>query len=674
MSKKRSPATIEGLESRTLFSWSSYAQLVGQDKAGTDFPTINGSGVTVAVIDTGINYNLPSLGGGIGSNFKVIGGYDFLDNDSDPMDEDGHGTDTASVIAANPYTTGGITYQGVAPGAKLVALRVGTEQSITNDNIERALRWVINNYSTYKIKVVNLSLGSGNYTDAQTSSQLSDEFKQLRDLGIFVVAASGNSNDEQAGPISEDGVAYPAADPNVFAVGAVDSSDVISNWTQRSSELDLLAPGVNIVMPGLTSGFVTEDGTSFASPYVAGTAALIKQADPTAKAGDIGSILMSSGVANRDGDAESGNTTGLLFSRLDIDAALKLAATRVGKTASLVLGSIFDTALDSQGVLHAAFYDYIHGDLLYATRDTSGLWSSARVIDSAGVVGSQLSVAVDASGKAAIAYYDASNADLKYASFSGLSWSTETVDSNKTIGNAPSLAFDIDGNAYVSYYRRTGGYLRLARLFRDDHAWLRQTIDGGTGAIVGALSDIDVGEAAVRVGGFTEYDTTVAIAYADSTNGDLKYARLDVDNSSATWVINVVANTNGVSNIDLDLHLGPLNLGLQAQIAYLDVQSKSVKYAYKNTDWFVENIVTGAQYGASVQLSFDDAERPEVTYYNSSKKAIYTSTRQSSTSWSTVWNTTSYWLLSVATNERTGEKMLSWMTRDKLSMLSSTLS
>src|SRR5205085_8961582 len=140
-------------------------------------------------------------------------------------------------------------------------------------------------------------------------------------------------NEQLQRPIEQDGVAYPAADPNVFAVGAVSPTDVITPWTQRGDELDLLAPGENIVMPKLGGGTVTEDGTSFASPYVAGAAAMIKQKDPNFSAGDIGSILMTSGKDNRDGDTESGNTTGLEYSRLDIDAALKLTAQRVGKFA-----------------------------------------------------------------------------------------------------------------------------------------------------------------------------------------------------------------------------------------------------------------------------------------------------------------------------------------------------
>ncbi len=214
-------ALIEDLESRLLFAWSPYAKLVSQDIAANNFSSVTGKGVTIAMIDTGIDYNLPILGGGFGKGHKVIGGYDFFDNDTDPMDEDGHGTDTASVVAANPFTVNGITYQGVAPDANLVALRVGTETDISDDNIARALQWVIDEDKSkaFNISVVNISLGSGNYTTAQTNSQLSPLFQTLHDMGVFVTAASGNSNDQQSGPISQDGIAYPAADPSVFAVG-----------------------------------------------------------------------------------------------------------------------------------------------------------------------------------------------------------------------------------------------------------------------------------------------------------------------------------------------------------------------------------------------------------------------------------------------------------------------
>jgi subtilisin family serine protease len=664
---------LEALETRRLLAWSGYAQLIDQDVAADTYSSVTGAGVTVAVIDTGIDYTQASLGGGFGANFKVIGGYDFLDNDSDPMDTTGHGTAVAGVIAAEPYTVNGITYQGVAPDAKLVALRVGTESSISNTNIERALRWVIDNWQAFKISVVNLSLGSGNYTDSQTNSQLSDEYARLRDLGIFVVAASGNSNDQNSGPISEDGVAYPAADPDVFAVGAVDSNDIITSWTQRGDELDLLAPGVNIVMPQAGGGFVTEDGTSFASPHVAGAAALIKQLDPSAEPGDIGSILMSTGVNNRDGSGETGNTTTLQFSRLDIDNALRLTAQRIGKSSSLALNKTFDTALDSQGVLHAAFYDTTSGDLYYATRDIDGLWSKPKLIDAAGDVGAQLSIAVDTTGKVGIAYFDVTNTSIKYANFDGYRWLIRTIESDKHVGTTPSLAFDIDGNAYLAYERRTGGYVRMASLDRDTGAWTRRSIDGGAGALLGSSVSLDVGEAALRDGFFTRYDTTVAIAYSDNTNGDLKYARLDLDDATATWFVAVVDDANGIGNVDLNLHGGPTSTNLQAQIAYQDTASADVKYAYRNTTWFVETVSASGNVGTGVQLWFDANDRPAVTFYNATNKYVYTAVRNGTSNWSSSRDAASASILSVGFNERTGDAILSYLNRSRSNVFSNEL-
>src|SRR5687768_17234586 len=98
-------AALEALEPRRLFAWCAAAQLVDQDAAAASSPNLTGAGVTVAVIDTGINYNLAPLGGGMGSARNVVGGFDFLDNDADPMDTDGHGTAVAAALAARSYTT-----------------------------------------------------------------------------------------------------------------------------------------------------------------------------------------------------------------------------------------------------------------------------------------------------------------------------------------------------------------------------------------------------------------------------------------------------------------------------------------------------------------------------------------------------------------------------------------
>ena len=660
-------AAMDALEPRRLFAWSGAAQLVDQDTAAAGSPNLTGAGVTVAVIDTGINYNLAPLGGGIGGTKKVVAGYDFVDDDADPMDTDGHGTAVAATIAARPYTTGGITYQGVAPDARLVGLRVGASESIPTANIERALQWVITNYTNYGISIVNLSLGSGNYPDANDGSILADELARLRELGIFVVAASGNSNDDDSGPISEDGVSYPAADPNVFAVGAVDASDVISTWTQRGDELDLLAAGVDIVLPDLGGGYESVSGTSFAAPQVAGAAALLKQFDRKLLPGDVGSILTSSGAANRDGDDESGDTTGLLFSRLDIDAALSLARDRVGRSGAINFGTRFDTALDAQGILHAAWYDTSVGRVLYATRDVRGLWSYGYVVDQSADVGANLSIAVDAAGHVGVAYFDVSNTALKYASYDvNGGWSSVTVESDKHVGLSPSLAYDINGNAYIAYYRRSGGNLKLATLDRDAGTWTREFIDGLDGSDVGAVASLDVGEAAVRTnGGFTIYDTTVAIAYADSTNGDLKYARLDLDDPAATWFMSLVDDTSGVSSIHLNLHPGTTVTGLQAQIGYQDAATADVRYAYRNTDWFVETVAGPGRLGDYVQIYFDADDRPLIAYSNEGTKTIHTATRTGANSWSS-WRTGQAWgPMSAALNERSGQAIFSFLSRSR---------
>ncbi len=673
MKQNQKIAMIDTLETRNLFAWSSYAQLVNQDDAAVQYPKINGSGTTVAVIDTGIDYTKSILGGGFGKNYKVIGGYDFYSNDSDPKDESGHGTAVASVIAANPFTYNGVTYQGVAPSAKLVALRVGTETSITDDNIERALQWVITNYKAFNISVINLSLGSGFYADSRTEAQLSDEYQTLKDLGVFVVAASGNSNDVSNGPISQDGIAFPAADPNVFAVGAVSASDIITSWAQRGDELDLLAPGEDIILPQLNGSYATEDGTSFASPYVAGTAALLKQVNSAFKPGDIGSVLMSSGASNRDGDNESGNTTGLLFSRLDINSAIALAAKRVGKTSTLTLGKTYDTALDSQGVLHASYYDTSTGHLLYSTRTIDGLWSAPTVVDSSADVGVQSSIAVDHSGKVSIAYFDLTNTSLKYASLSGKTWSNITIDSTAHVGTFPSLSFSIDGDAYLAYYRRTGGYFRLAHLDRDTGSWDRKTIDGGGGTNVGSFASLDVTEALTTSGFFTVYHTKVAVAYADNTNGDLKYARLDVDDTTATWYISVVDNVTGVSNIDLRLHNGPQNLGPQAQISYIDDTQSTIKYAYLNSTWFTESIAGDGGSPRNTSLVFDENDNPIVTFYNYKKRSIYTATRVNSTTWTLKRIGTSSGVSSTVQNDRLDDISLSFQNKARTDLVTTIL-
>src|SRR5687768_3284508 len=113
---------IDALESRRLMAitdpWGDIPQLIRQDHQVAQFPLITGKGQAIAILDTGIDYTHPLLGGDgeFGPGHKVVGGWDFVDDDADPMDNFGHGTAVAGVIGAEEFTHEGRRYRGIAPG------------------------------------------------------------------------------------------------------------------------------------------------------------------------------------------------------------------------------------------------------------------------------------------------------------------------------------------------------------------------------------------------------------------------------------------------------------------------------------------------------------------------------------------------------------------------------
>ncbi len=338
---------------------------------------------------------------------------------------------------------------------------------------------------------------------------------------------------------------------------------------------------------------------------------------------------------------------------------------REGHSSTLPTGTVFDTALDSNGVLYGVYFDSDTGDLLYATRNNAGLWSKTQVIDT-GNVGTQLSIAVDDSGKVGIGYFDATNTAVKFADFTGTKWDITTVESDKNVGTSPSLGFDVDGNAYLGYYRKSGGDLRLAILDRDTNKWTRQTVDT-TGDNVGKDLSLQVGERPVgHVFGFTTYDTAVAIAYTDDTKHSLQYARLDVDDGSG-WTYSTVDTSGPVGNISFGLHIGPAgtNDGEEAQVAWQDQSTADVKYAYLLGTWNVETVASTGKLGDSVQLYFDTDNTPIVTYYDRVRRALYTATRQGVNSWSSIRASASSGPESASLNDRTGDVLLTVLDRPR---------
>jgi Subtilase family len=245
---------------------------------------LRGENQTVAVIDSGVAWDHVALGKGFGPGYRVVGGWDFAENDAMPYDDAPagyHGTHVSGIIAADDPTR-----SGVAPGVDLVALRVFDDNGKGQLSwTESALRWVHQNRNAFEspITTVNLSLGSTWNSDSVPGwGTLEDELLQLQQDGIVVVASAGNSFKQYNAP----GLSYPAASPYVIPVASADANGQLSDFSQRH-ERAIAAPGRQITSTipdhvlgsdGIIDDWSTANGTSMAAPYVAGSAVLIREA------------------------------------------------------------------------------------------------------------------------------------------------------------------------------------------------------------------------------------------------------------------------------------------------------------------------------------------------------------------------------------------------------------
>lgn len=243
---------------------------VSRINAPDAWPSTTGARVNVSVIDTGIDYNHPDL------KDNVKGGVTFVRGTSTYMDDNGHGTHCAGIIAAVDNSQGVV---GVAPGASLYGVKVLDRRgSGTMSNVIKGIEWATNN----DMDVISMSLGGGG------SDALKLACDNAYNSGIVVVAAAGN---DYEGPIS-----YPAAYGSVIAVTATDSSDEIASFSNIGSDAELAAPGVSIYSTYKGGGYATMSGTSMATPHVAGTAALVIAKNPSLSAAEVRGILTGSAI------------------------------------------------------------------------------------------------------------------------------------------------------------------------------------------------------------------------------------------------------------------------------------------------------------------------------------------------------------------------------------------
>lgn len=225
---------------------------------------IKGTGIRVAVLDTGVDYTHPDLW----ANYS--GGYDFVNNDSDPRDDQGHGTHVSGTIAG---LIDGAGVVGVAPEVDLYALKVlSSTGSGSFSAIISALDWSVNN----GMQVLNLSLGAS--SDPGTTVRAA--FDNAAAAGLVVLASAGNSG------AGADTVGWPAKYDSVIAVASTTSTDAISSFSSTGPAVEVAAPGSSIYSTLNGGGYGYMSGTSMACPHAAGVAALILAAGVTDANGD----------------------------------------------------------------------------------------------------------------------------------------------------------------------------------------------------------------------------------------------------------------------------------------------------------------------------------------------------------------------------------------------------
>ena len=246
------------------------------------------AGVTVAVVDTGVQANHPDLAA------VVLPGTDFVTGGNGSADGHGHGTHVAGIIGAVANNRIGVA--GFAAGVKILPVRVlDNNGSGWNSDIAKGIVYA----ADHGASVVNLSLGG-----ATADGASADAVRYALARNVVVVAAAGNER-RSGSPTS-----YPAAFPGVLGVAATDSADRVASFSNAGTYVDVAAPGVGILSTVRGSSYTTMSGTSMATPYVAAAVAVLKAADPALTPDRAAQVLQSTAVdlgpAGRDNDTGYG--------------------------------------------------------------------------------------------------------------------------------------------------------------------------------------------------------------------------------------------------------------------------------------------------------------------------------------------------------------------------------
>lgn len=257
--------------------------------------TQGSASVVIAIVDTGVDAGHPDL------SSKLVTGYDAIDGDNNPRDGHGHGTHVSGIAAA--HTNNGVGVAGLGWNASIMPIRVlGDDGSGWSSDIAEGVTWAYQ----HGAKIINLSLGG-----PDPSQTMQDTVNNAHNAGALVIAAMGNARED------DNPTSYPAAYNNVFAVAATAPDDTFSYFSQYGPHCDIAAPGgemgylhdpngIYSTMPTYNVTMVTQNGynknydfvhgTSQATPYVSGLAALIWSLDDSLTPDEVQQIIEDTAV------------------------------------------------------------------------------------------------------------------------------------------------------------------------------------------------------------------------------------------------------------------------------------------------------------------------------------------------------------------------------------------
>ncbi|RJP53339.1 MAG: peptidase S8 [Anaerolineaceae bacterium] len=289
-------------------SWSLQYGLVNiHAPQGWDLST-GAASITIAVVDTGVDLSHPDLVG------KIVDGYDFVNNDDFAQDDNGHGTHVAGIAAATGNNGTGIA--GVSWGARIMPIKVlNSAGSGSFADVAAGIIWAADNGA----QIINLSLGG-----TSNSAVLQSAVDYAHARGIIMVAAAGNTGSNF--------VLYPARYFNVIAVGATDSTNTLTSFSNHGPELDLSAPGAAIYSTSLGGTYVYRSGSSMAAPFVSGLAAILRGIPGNGGSGAITMQMQSSALDL----GSTGRDDFYGYGLIQMDAAIQRALLTIDTTPPVV--------------------------------------------------------------------------------------------------------------------------------------------------------------------------------------------------------------------------------------------------------------------------------------------------------------------------------------------------